>query len=374
MKLRILGLGVVAPLIVLSGTACSADPQETAAGAPRPVPAAGTDAAVIAAVEPELRNLMADPGYQAVSAAIYYRGRLSTLHLGNLASGQRPDDRTLYEIASITKTYTGLLLAQAVRDGKVELDAPVSDYLPDVRPSVLSRNGKAITLRHLATHTSGLPAFLACDDETAPVPERIACMEAHDTADFFRRLATVNLRSDPGSDYLYSNAGARLIGLVLERRYHATFPELLERFVFARTGERDTYCRVPPQERLRLASQENLGPTCSGGSGLTTSTGDFGRYLAFYLSGDNDLIDQATTPLLQQGQWGRAYLWNTYRPDTEGMLYHGGGAFGTSSWVSIYPREGLGVFLVTPHVSDDAQAKLNEVANAIVDDLRAIPD
>lgn len=373
--LRNVNLGVVALIGALVGPACSADrPPPPATESPPVLAMAQADPAALSAVESELTTLMADPGYRAVSVAVHYRGRLMTLHRGELASGRRPDDRTLYEIASITKTYTGLLLAQAVRDGKVELDAPVSSYLPDVDPAVLSRNGKAITLRHLATHMSGMPAFLACDDGTTPVPERLACLEAHDTADFLKHLATMTLRSDPGADYLYSNAGPRLIGLVLERRYGATYPELLQRFVFANTGERDTYCSVSGQERARLAVQENVGPACGGGSGLVTSTADFARYMAFYLSGDRDLVAQATTPLIQQGQWGRAYLWNTYRPDTEGMLYHGGGAFGTSSWVSIYPRERLGVFLVTPHVSDDAQAKLNETANAIVDRLRRLAD
>lgn len=117
-------------------------------------------------------------------------------------------------------------------------------------------------------------------------------------------------------------------------------------------------------------AQDNIGLTCDGAGGLVASAPGMGRYLAVYLDGTDDLTVQATPPLLQQGQWGRAYLWNTYRPDTEGMLYHGGGTFNTSSWVSIYPREGLGVFLVTPDATDDVQEALNESANAIVARLR----
>ncbi|MFC5373236.1 serine hydrolase domain-containing protein [Brevundimonas faecalis] len=355
-----------------AGTACSAEPEKDRAPAGGPTAAATRQ--IMSAVEPEVERLMTDPGYRAVSGVVYFRGRAQTFHFGVLPSGHRPDDRTLYEVASITKTYTGLLLAQAVRDGKVELDVPVSAYLPEIDPARLARDGQDVTLRHLATHTSGLPVFLTCDEGDMPDPARIACLEAHDDRDFLTRLARADLLSEPGRTYLYSSVGSRLIGLVLERRYGASYEDLLQRFVFARTGETDVHCRIGPQDQARLATPEGIGPGCNGGSGLIASTADIARYLAFYLSGGNDLVVQATTPLVQQGQWGRAYQWNTYRPDTEGMLYHGGGAFNTSSWVSIYPREGMGVFLTTPHVASDAQEELNERANAIVARLRRLPE
>lgn len=359
--------------LLLAGCACSAERAET--GAPvAPADAASSGFAedtIMRAVAPEAAALMADPGFRSLSGVVVYRGRVQTFHFGQLPSGQKPDDRTLYEIGSITKTFTGLLLARAVRDRKVELDTPVSSYLPDVDLSHLVRNGKAVTLRHLATHMSGLPTLLACDDREESIPARTACLAAHDDRDFLARLAEVDLRSDPGDTYLYSNAGGRLIGLVLERVYGTSYPELLQRFVFADAGEEDTYCRVPPKDRARLAMRNDTNLACDGAGGLVSSTADMGRYLAVYLSENADLAAQATTPLLQLGQWGRAYLWNTYRPDTEGMLYHGGGSFNTSSWVSIYPRERIGIFLVTPNVADGGvQAKLNDSANAIVTRLR----
>ena len=70
-------------------------------------------------------------------------------------------------------------------------------------------------------------------------------------------------------------------------------------------------------------------------------------------------------------RFGRAYFWNTYRPETEGQLYHGGGTFNTSSWISLYPRQGLAVFLISPTVAEGAQGALNERANAIADRVRA---
>jgi hypothetical protein len=63
-------------------------------------------------------------------------------------------------------------------------------------------------------------------------------------------------------------------------------------------------------------------------------------------------------------------MWNTFRPETEGQLYHGGGTFNTSSWISLYPRDGVGVFLVTPNVDERVQGLLNERANAIAEHVR----
>jgi CubicO group peptidase (beta-lactamase class C family) len=358
---------------VVSLAACSAQPaQSQVSPGSRPETALLSEAAIMAAVAPEVTRLMADARYQSVSGAVVYQGRVRTFHYGRLPSGRIPDDRTLYEIGSLTKTFTGLLLAKAVRDGSVQLDSPIASYLPEIDPSRLGRNGKAITLRHLATHMSGLPMLLACEDKTAPTA-RLACLAAYDDQDFLRGLSTVELRSDPGETYLYSNAGARLIGLILDRLYDAPYPDLVGRFLLARDGAMVVRCGDAVKDRTRLAVLENIAESCDGAGGLVASTADMGRYLALFLGrpGHGDPIAaKSTTSLFQEGDFGRAYFWNTYRPETEGQLYHGGGTFNTSSWISLYPRQGLGVYLVTPNVAEGAQGALNERANAIADRIR----
>lgn len=219
MQLRLLLVAATAAAVLTCATiaACSAEPAEGWAPAGGDVPAP-RDAVIQKAVASEVTELMADLRIRAVSVAVVQAGQVHTFHYGWLPSGDAPDDRTLYEIGSLTKTFTGLLLAKAVRENRVDLDAPVSRYLPDVDASRLVRNGKAVTLRHLSTHMSGLPTLLACEDQDAPDARR-TCLAAHDDHDFLARLARVKLRSDPGDAYLYSNAGGRLIGLVLERVY-----------------------------------------------------------------------------------------------------------------------------------------------------------
>ncbi|MEO8180644.1 MAG: serine hydrolase [Deltaproteobacteria bacterium] len=96
---------------------------------------------------------------EGVSIALVSEGSVETYGYGALrAGGPVPDGRTLFEIGSITKTFTSLLLADLVRDGSVELEQPVTSLLPaTVSVSVPELDGRAITLLDLATHTSGLP-------------------------------------------------------------------------------------------------------------------------------------------------------------------------------------------------------------------------
>lgn len=366
----ILGAVLTAALAYAPVAACSAPPvQDEVSLSQRKDDAPIGEAAIMRAVAPEMTRLMADPRYQSVSGAVVYAGQVHTFHYGRLSSGSAPDDQTLYEIGSLTKTITGLLLAKAVREGKVELDVPIARYLPEIEASRLERNGKSITLRHLATHMSGLPMLLACEDQVAS-RARLGCLAAHDDRDFMSRLGRFELRSDPGETYLYSNAGARLVGLILTRIYGAPYPDLVRRLLHSSAGAIDIECMSALDETAHLAVREDVAESCDGAGGLVASSVDLGRYLALYLGEGDKIAAQATRPLFQDGDFGRTYFWNTYKPETEGQLYHGGGTFNTSSWISLYPRQGLGVFLVTPNVVEGAQGVLNERANAIADRIR----
>jgi len=123
----------------------------------------------------EVAKLMKLSGYTAVSGAIYIRGRATQFHYGKLSNGKKPTNNTIYEIGSITKTYTGLLLSQAVYDHKVNLDDDIRSYLDNKYPNLILSNNRPITLRHLITHISGLPTAINCNNSLQSVNEQIAC-------------------------------------------------------------------------------------------------------------------------------------------------------------------------------------------------------
>ena len=67
---------------------------------------------------------------------------------------------------------------------------------------------------------------------------------------------------------------------------------------------------------------------------------------------------------------GRAYVWNTFQYNTANpMFYHSGGTFGFSSWIALYPKKNIGIFLVTNVSTSDAQEKLNQISNRIIDKI-----
>lgn len=115
-------------------------------------------------VAEETAKLMKSPSYKAVSGVIYIKGKAHYFNYGKLSNEQQPNSNTVYEIGSITKTYTGVLLSQAVYDRKINLDNDVRKYLIGKYPNLVLANGKPITIRHLITHTSGLPLVMNCDE------------------------------------------------------------------------------------------------------------------------------------------------------------------------------------------------------------------
>ena len=111
-------------------------------------------------INEEVGKLISNANISAVSVAFVTEGVVSTYHYGDFSDGSSPSDNTLYDIGSITKTHVGLILAQAVSDGLIDLDAPISRYLDRVNKDALQYQGVEITVRHLATHISGLPTDL----------------------------------------------------------------------------------------------------------------------------------------------------------------------------------------------------------------------
>jgi CubicO group peptidase (beta-lactamase class C family) len=133
-----------------------------------------------------------------------------------------PDADTAFEIGSVSKVFTSLILADAVHRGDLALEEPIDELLP---PGVHapSMAGRQITLQHLATHTSGLPSLPA---NFAPASD--ANPYADYTRDLlFAALPATTLATAPGTTYAYSNLGAGLLGQLLSDHAHATYAELL---------------------------------------------------------------------------------------------------------------------------------------------------
>jgi len=158
------------------------------------------------------------------------------------------DGDTVFEIGSITKAFTGLLLADMSLRGEVSLDDAAQKYLPE-GAKMPERNGHAITLRHLSMHHSALPRLpgnLKPADPANPYAD-------YGPAQLYEFLAGHTLRRDPGASYEYSNLGAGLLGHLLARRAGKSYEDVLRERIIDPLGMRDTRITLTDAMKSRLA-------------------------------------------------------------------------------------------------------------------------
>lgn len=217
---------------------------------------------------------------------------------GHLNQGDtRPlNGDTLFEIGSITKVFTTLLLSEMSLRGEVSLDDPVSKYLPQ-SVKMPKRDGKQIALIDLATHTSGLPRL---PDNMKPADP------ANPYADYsvdqlYQFLGSYKLTRDIGTRYEYSNLGVGLLGHVLALRASQNYEALFRQRIGLPLGMKDTATALTPDMSARLAIGHNAAmnpvknwdlPTLAGAGALRSTANDLSKLLAAELG-------FARTPLRQ---------------------------------------------------------------------------
>jgi len=182
------------------------------------------------------RSFINNRNIASVSIGVYKDGNTYTQHFGSVEKRKTilPDDETIYEIGSVSKTIVGYLMAEAVLDGKLKLEDDIRLHLQGQYPN-LEYKGKPITIKHLLTHTSGMPMFLPLEmngvfeklDESVP-GLYLEMEKAYDKKKFLEELKEVSISTNPGTDYAYSNAGGELIGHILETLYQQSIDALLK--------------------------------------------------------------------------------------------------------------------------------------------------
>jgi serine-type D-Ala-D-Ala carboxypeptidase/endopeptidase len=196
--------------------------------------------------------------------------------------GDRPvDEHTLFEIGSISKVFTALVLTDMVRKGEVDLGDPVSKYLPAeiTMPQFANR---PITLQDLVTHRSGLPRM--------PNHMRGIRSEANDSVErMFAFLSTCTLVADTGRKFLYSNLGFGLLGHALANRDGSDLETVLRSRITGPLGLVDTQIRprVDQTDRLAGGHDWNHGPVpflkfgaMEGAGALKSTATDLIRFLS----------------------------------------------------------------------------------------------
>jgi CubicO group peptidase (beta-lactamase class C family) len=207
---------------------------------------------------------------------IYDAGKLEIYGFGAGPGGKPPNGHTLFELGSITGVYTNLMLADSVQKREVEIDAPVTELLPP-GVTVPTANKVAITLKHLALHSSGLPhnppSLLA--RKMPPDPYASYGEDA-----LFQDLIATQLDAPPGTQIAQSDYGTGLLGYALGRKIGGGFAKAVEARVLVPLGLRETFVNVPAGfgARRALGTDEDLKQTSRwtwgalAGAGILSST------------------------------------------------------------------------------------------------------
>jgi beta-lactamase class C len=191
-----------------------------------------SDGEVERIVAQEIKPMLPANGAGGVAAAVRIEGRTLFFNdgLADLADKGPITSDSLFNLASIRKTFEVTLLAQAVKQGELDLDDPVANYVVELQPGDYIRR---VTLGQLATHTSGL--LLPTDHP--PWPE-----SSYSLPEFIRALNTWTPHhgEEPGKQHIYTHAGFVLLALALERRFATPIAELIRRRVLEPLGMTST--------------------------------------------------------------------------------------------------------------------------------------
>jgi serine-type D-Ala-D-Ala carboxypeptidase/endopeptidase len=339
----------LSPLVALAGIVARLNDRQ------RP-----PDSAILAIIEQRVRSRR---NASIVVGIIDRTGkRIISSGLADERHGIAANATTVFEIGSVTKVFTGALLAEMVGSGELRLCDPVRRFLPaDVR--VPSRDGVEITLLDLATHRSGLPR-LPSNIRPADLANPYADYTVEHLYEF---LSSYTLPYRPASRYEYSNVGAGLLGHVLALHAGTSFGQLLSERILHPLRMEDTGIDLSPALLTRMARGHSAGgesvknwdlPTLAGAGGLRSTADDMMKFMEAQLaaSGDGVLHSLRMSRAIQrEGEWATPAMalgWHVRKRDGVEIAWHNGETGGYHSYAAIDAYSKAAVVVLTNTASD----------------------
>jgi serine-type D-Ala-D-Ala carboxypeptidase/endopeptidase len=325
-----------------------------------------------------IRDHLAAGEYTALVVAVVDGDRSEVYSFGKLDNGKQPDSDTLFEIGSVTKTFTALLLAEQVTAGKLKLDTPVAALLPGF--TIPSRNGKTVTLENLAEQHSGLPRLPSNFDPADASDPYVDYGD--DKLKAF--LAGYVLPRDPGSKYEYSNLGVGLLGYALARQADTSYETLLKQRIFEPLGMRSSTVTLDDASRTRVAGGHDEDGKAVGNwhlnafaaaGGISSTGADMLRYLKANMG----LLNSPLYPPMQLAHMPRTdgpkaderigLVWMTKHSTTGDIIWHNGMTGGYASFIGFTADRKHGVVVLT-----NAQLQVDDLGFAtLLSDLPLAP-
>ena len=327
----------------------------------------------------------------AVAAVTPTNATIMTFGRPALSSGAPIQADTFFEIGSITKTFTGLALAREIERGAVRLDQPVQELLPV--GVELPEAARAITLRHLTSHSSGFPRVAA---SSSPLRSLAMLLFGSDPyagypeASLLEDVRTVELEFKPGTKSSYSNFGMILLGHLLASKAGCRYEELVKRDVCHPLGMNDTTVTLDRAQAPRAAQGYRavlrwgplvlglraapFGPECGGAGALRSTGADMLKYLQANMHPEGQPLESAIREshrelCKEDERTSIGMNWVRTQGQTlkQLVLWHNGGTGGFSSFLGFAERSQVGVMVLSNSsetVDDLATGLLRELAGS----------
>jgi CubicO group peptidase (beta-lactamase class C family) len=333
-------------------------------------------------------------------------GRLEFFHghgVADIASSTPITEDTVFRIGSLTKTFTAIAVMQLWEEGLVDLDAPACDYLRAFRLVPAGPGFRPATLRHLLTHTAGVPEVLRVSDLLHPdwgafgsrpaIPSVKVGDPLLSLADYYRDGLPIVV--EPGSATAYSNHGFATLGQIVEDVSGASLDGYLREHIFEPLGMTDTDLIRTGRVESRLATGYDLGPSGAqpvidrewvglGGGGVYASSRDMARYVAALVGGGanehGSILRPATLATMFEAHYrpdprlpgmGLAF----FRSESGGhrLVGHDGILPGFTSSLLVAPDDGIGLIAFT-NGSSGAMAWMPIELERLLRHLLDVPD
>jgi len=314
------------------------------------------DNAIDALIDSLAIHYTALPNTAGLAIGVIANGKKGYYYYGETTHGNGvlPDKETLFEIGSISKTFTALLLSHAVLQGDVKLDDPIIAYLPD---SIASNPDlKGITFQNLATHTSGLPRMpgnFIPDEPLDPYRD-------YDTEKLYSYLKNYKKHQQPDSVYEYSNLGYGIIGELLAHRYKRSYNDLITEIICNPLGLHSTTA-FPDDDQLSdfIPTYKKDGQVTahwhfqalSGAGALKSTIIDLLQYASAHLDMPKSALGKAIA-LTHKPSWlvsetqDLGLAWHINIENFQEIFWHNGGTFGSSSFLAFIPEKNIAVVVL----------------------------
>jgi CubicO group peptidase (beta-lactamase class C family) len=322
---------------------------------------------------------MKNPAAVGLSIGVVDRGRGFRFNYGEISpgSGERPTSDTVYDIGSITKSFTALLLAHAVAEQKIGLNDDIRRYLKGTYPNLQYADGQPVKVAYLLAHIAQFPR-----NTSKPIDSNFT------EKDFENELRAIKLDmvqplhrqnvSMESYHYEYSNFGYQVLGVLLENAYGKSYSDLLRQYITGPWKMPSTLVYAQTEGLIKGYDAQHHpmpeGPALyPAAGGLRSNVDDLLKYVSHQLQEDDPFVRMTHRLLLipanDSDGWawtmGRTRNWNYY-------LREDGGTKGFRTFIAMFPDEQIGVVLLSNETDEQAGRRLYDLTNAIFDGLCCI--